>query len=260
MLTFIIPVKSKQLSRISWKLASEIFERCLRSTCNQTSEEFRVIVVCHELPEVKFQHPHIQYIEVDFPVPTWEEPESPYRDKGRKLWTGLNYAFQMQPSHIMLVDSDDCVSKHLAEFVKQHPQDNGWFINKGYEYHEGSKKVYYRNRNFHKKCGTANIIRYDLLTSYAAIKFEDVTRDFLWHQDVAEAMQNRGSPLTPLPFKGAIYVGNTGENHVFSTEILGSFISSSREHFLYHSRRFYKWLASRSLSKKICEEFGLYKL
>lgn len=111
MLVFIIPIKSAKLSRVSWEYASIIFERCLKSVCRQTSSQFRVICVCHELPTVSFEHPHVQYITANFPAPThyvhhedpsaWTGlPSGAYRDKGRKLWLGLNHAAQFHPSHI----------------------------------------------------------------------------------------------------------------------------------------------------------------
>jgi len=47
----------------------------------------------------------------------------------------------------MPVDADDCLSKHLAEFVNRNSHCNGWFINKGYEYQEGSRLIYLRQED-----------------------------------------------------------------------------------------------------------------
>ena len=60
-------------------------------------------------------------------------------DQVRKIFMGLNYAAQFKPSHVMLVDADDCVSQKLASFVDHNPQSNGWFINRGFLYKNGSK-------------------------------------------------------------------------------------------------------------------------
>jgi len=59
-----------------------------------------------------------------------------------------------EPSYIMPVDADDCLSKHLAEFVNRNSHCNGWFINKGYEYQEGSRLIYLRQEDFFVRCGT----------------------------------------------------------------------------------------------------------
>lgn len=74
MLVFIIPVKSKKIAN-SWERVSKLVERCLKSACNQTSPIFRAVVVCNEKPDIQFQHPHIHYVEVDFPPPIYKPTE-----------------------------------------------------------------------------------------------------------------------------------------------------------------------------------------
>ena len=56
MLVFLIPIKSYKIAN-SWIELSKMIERCLGSVCNQTSLEFKVIVVCHERPDINFYHP-----------------------------------------------------------------------------------------------------------------------------------------------------------------------------------------------------------
>lgn len=57
MLVFIVPIKRTKISRY-WKLSGRLFERCPSAICNQ----------CNEHPETQFTHPHVHYIEVDFPT------------------------------------------------------------------------------------------------------------------------------------------------------------------------------------------------
>jgi hypothetical protein len=45
MIVFVVPPKSSQTFK-SWEYTSKLFERCMRSLCNQTSPAFRVVVVC----------------------------------------------------------------------------------------------------------------------------------------------------------------------------------------------------------------------
>jgi hypothetical protein len=141
MLVFIIPLKSKKVSD-SWETACKLFERTLKSVCNQTSDDFRVIVVCHEKPEIDFKHPNVEYVKVDFDLSKADKWEWKQVDKGRKLLKGVVYAGKFSPSHIMFVDADDCVSKHLAKFVNGNKECNGWFVNKGYKYKEGNNLIY----------------------------------------------------------------------------------------------------------------------
>src|ERR687886_110512 len=260
MLIFIVPVKSAQIST-SWELASKLFERCVKSICNQTSSEFRVIVVCHERPHIEFNHPYIKYIEVSFPIPNWERTSdlgSRDRDKSRKIFTGLIYARQLKPCHVMFVDADDCVSNHLAEFVNQNSQGNGWFLNRGYEYQEGNNFIYWRKKDFHRKCGTSNIVRHDLIAPPESVKLESIDWDFLYHQDIVEAMKKRGTPLDELPFEGAIYVQENGENICNQSQVLKEMLHfNPKEIILFYARRAYKSFTSKRLTKSIRDEFGL---
>ncbi|NEO20625.1 MULTISPECIES: glycosyltransferase family A protein [unclassified Moorena] len=246
MLVFVIPLKSRNVSK-SWEHVSKLFERCIKSVCNQTSSEFRVIVVCNEKPEITFSHPHIIYLEVDYPTPKEKNPIAiGLTDKGRKVLTGLTYARRFDPTHAMNVDADDCVSKQLAEFVRQNPQGNGWFINRGYKYRDGEDCLYLKRKQFYRMSGTANIIRWDLLElpekpeynrGYGYYKF------YIDHEKVKNILANKGTPLKPLPFSGSVYILGTGEN-----------ISANEDRLSFNI------FNRKALSKSICDEFGLYKL
>lgn len=246
MLVFVVPLKSQQVSK-SWDLVTQLFERCVKSLCNQTSAEYRVIVVCNERPKIEFNHPKITYIEVDFPPPN--EPDSITRghtDKGRKILKGLIDAQEFLPTYTMAVDADDCVSKHLAEFVNQNHNCNGWFINKGYKYQNNSDYVYIKRKDFYKICGTCNIIKYELNQfpenpeynrGYGYYKF------YIDHEKVRETLMKKEIPLKPLPFPGAVYVVATGENLYYGTTKLT---------FNIFNRKL--------LKQSIREEFSLYPL
>ncbi|NJM69144.1 MAG: glycosyltransferase family 2 protein [Scytonema sp. RU_4_4] len=246
MLVFVIPLKSPQASK-SWELVTKLFERCIQSICHQTSSNYRVIVVCHEQPRLEFHHPYVTYIEVDFPPAN--EPDSLSRghtDKGRKILKGLIHAQEFSPSYTMAVDADDCVSKYLAEFVHQNYQSHGWFIDKGYKYQNGSDYIYIKRRNFYRMCGTCNILRNDLNNlpknpeynrGYGYYKF------YIDHEKVRETLAKDGNHLKPLPFPGAIYIVDTGENFYYGT---------SKLTFSIFNRK--------TLNKSIREEFHLYPL
>jgi hypothetical protein len=252
MLVFIIPLKSPQVAK-SWEHVSRLFERTVKSVCRQTSPDFRVIVVCNEKPHIEFKHPYITYFEVDFPIP---EPKLTARaeDKIRKISAGLIYAREFKPTHTMVVDADDCVSKHLAKFVNQNPKSNGWFLSRGYLYPNGSQFVYLKRQDFHQWCGTCSIIRYDLqgLPERTQYDCPDIKNLHCPHPWVVDQMIRQGTPIEPLPFAGAIYIVCHGdqdrnfENTIRPKEILP---------------RLKKLLLNyRFLTRGICEEFGLYNI
>jgi hypothetical protein len=245
MLIFVVPLKSPEVSK-SWQLTCQLFERCVRSICNQNSPEFRVVVVCHEKPEIEFNHPYIHYVKVDFPLPKHKNIIARgLTDKGRKVLMGLTYAYQFNPTHAMLVDADDCVSKNLAALVNNSVESNGWFVNSGYKYQEGSKYIYLKRKNFYRMSGTANIIRFDLLDlpelpeynrGYGYYKF------YLDHQKVRDYMRQKGTPIKPVIFPGSVYILGT-ENMSGNVKNLS-----------------FNFINRRLLTPKIKEEFGLYNI
>lgn len=229
MLVFVVPLQSKAVSK-SWERVVELVERSVRSACQQTSSAFRVIVVCHEKPELGFEHPNLSYAEVDFERPRIKPGMSAVdivsqkdTDKGRKQLWGLEAAKQYNPTHTMLLDADDLVSNRLAEFVQQHPQANGWFFAKGYRYVPGSNWIYKKVRGFYSMCGSCNVLRYDLNPlpevaeynrGYGYYKF------FIDHGKVPQILEKAGTPIAPLPFLGGVYVVQTGENIYFDSSKL----------------------------------------
>lgn len=256
MLVFIIPLKSPKVSK-SWDLVSRLFERTLKSACNQTVTDFKIIVVCHEKPQIKFNPPQVNYIEVNFPPP--EQDRTLKRlDKGRKILTGVFHARELKATHTMIVDADDCVSKHLAEFVKQNPQSNGWFVNKGYVYQRGSKLIYLRKKHFNKLCGSCNIIRYDLheLPENIDTDYPELNQYYHNHKLPEDILMQRGNPIKPLPFTGAVYVVGNSENIYLQNASM--FRENNKDKGIAFQIKYL--LNYRFLTGGIREEFGLYDI
>ena len=206
MLAFVIPLKSAAVSS-SWDQVTSLVRRTLRSACAQTCPEFRVIVVCHEVPEVGFGDHRLEFLPVGFPPPGPSKEER-RRDRGRKMLAGLWRALSYRPTHVMLLDADDCVSNHLAGHVAEHPDANGWYIAKGYFYREGMDTVHVERRRFQEWCGSSHIVRPEFLELPAPSTEEW----YLVHSHIVRRMRKRGTPLEPLPFPGAVYLISHGEN------------------------------------------------
>jgi hypothetical protein len=264
MLLFVVPVKSPKLSR-DWPLACRLFERCVRSICAQTSGDFRVVVVCNQKPATDFEHPGLEYLEVDFPAPEQRRPDeistSGYdyglsaeiarknADKARKLSTGFDYGARYSPTHCMGVDADDCVSRRLAAFVARHPQGAGWFFRKGFIHPEGRRCLYLNVKNFNQTCGSSVIVRYDL-------------RHLVLENPDFYAHCIERAPLEPLPFPGAIYSIANGDN-IYMTADTTSQIQGALWRKLFSPalpalvRKALKYRPSL-VTDRVRAEFGLY--
>jgi hypothetical protein len=260
MMVFIIPVKSKQAAT-SWSELCKLFERSLRSVCSQSSSEFRVIVVCNERPEIAFHHPQVQYLDVDFPV-----PEANYNarvnDRAKRVVAGLLAVRDLNPSHVMSVDADDCISRQIAEFVSQNPNANGWYVNSGYEYEEGSQKISIRRKDFHKICGTCNIVNYRLfhLPRKMAPYHELTGYDrFLGGHPLAKGdLAERGTPIEPLPFPGVIFIRDrAGESVSMQENLLAKWQRNPKEVLRGIKKFVLSPFNEKTLTQEIKEEFSL---
>lgn len=215
MIVFIVPVKSKKVSG-NWESFIKLFERSIKSICNQTSKDFRVIVSCHEAPEIEFENERVHYHKVSFPPPSLEgiDKEKQRRlkeeDKAKKILEGLEVAKEFKASHFMVVDSDDCINNKIAEFANNDKTEcPGWYIKKGYYYQEGKPYAFLNKSNFNKFCGSCIIIKSELVEHLFS------KEPFLYYEHYTMVLKN-GIQLKALPFAGAMYSMANGENHYMS--------------------------------------------
>jgi|GEM_PF-454903 len=208
-----------------------LLDRALRSICNQTSDRFVVIVVCNRRPDISFHSPKIHWLEVGFP-PASDSPGplpdddklSGQLDKGCKLAAAFAAARRFHPTHVFPVDYDDLLHHRIAEHVLAHPSGNGWYLDSGYVYWEGSARIV-PVRDFHEKCGSSSIlacrrapvpdsIHPDFSKARILNEIEEdlLYRHFCLHSTRVSYYRDRGHPLDPLPFPGAIWMRGTGEN------------------------------------------------
>lgn len=258
MLVFIIPLKSAKLSS-SWERVCQLLERTVKSVCNQTSSHFKVLIVCHEKPELSFVDPRVSYLSVDLPLPS--DYEGKEKDKMSKMLLGLREARSLNPSHIMFVDADDCVSNRLVEFVDKNIDKNGWFIEEGYEYREDIQNLKYRKKGLHLRTNTSHIIKIDLLDSALTIKLDEVKREnfILNHRDTANILKSRGTPLEKLPFPGIVYITDNGENMWWSQSNISELVKDYtwRDKLKVYLGKVYQKLLTRPLTPAIQAEFCL---
>ncbi|WP_375324232.1 hypothetical protein [Flagellimonas sp. GZD32] len=264
MLRFVIPLKSKTVSN-NWVVFSKIFERTLKSICNQTEENFQVVVVHHEKPELSFTDERITFLPADFDPPRLGGDQDlnyclKNQDKSRKILMGTYLNLKEEPSHIMVVDSDDLISNKIARYVNNNNHNKlGWFISKGYFYREGKKFAFYKKKDFNLLCGSCLILGRDhvekvIVPNPVKPKYP---LDYYNHKTVII----NGKRLEELPFAGAIYSMANSENiqatsknvkgiasRIFTLEKLIKILDLMQKYSL------------RYLSKKVKNNFGFYKI
>lgn len=255
MIVFVVPLMSPKVAN-SWQRVSQLFERSIRSICNQTSSNFRVVVVCNQKPKTNFHHAHLTYLEVDF-LPSGTDIIAKTMDRARRVLHGLQWSQQLKPSHVMFVDADDCISNRIAEFVEAYRHCEGWVMKRGYMYKEGSPWVYdvpLNRKSFNLICGTSNIIRTDLYElDPAQLSNDDFVLNYYGrHMYIIEHLEQKGAAIECFPFNGAIYIVENGENYYCTR--FDRYIPKKPISRLKTLRNY------RLLTTKIRSEFNLYKI
>jgi glycosyltransferase involved in cell wall biosynthesis len=230
MFVFITSVKHPHHSK-SYEKVWGLLKNTLKSICNQTDDDFRVIVVCNDVPDefkdISTVAGHTTFVRVPFPpIPrNDEQPKAHIKlDKGTKRAVGLREAAKYSPDYVMFFDADDFVGRDIVEYCRAHPGRNGWYIHKGYLL---LGDLYAKQNHFNRRCGTCNIISFGLLMKHLdASKINPLDRDSIVssvdnfflnfilgsHKYAPDFFQERGTPLKRYPRRAAIWLLDHGEN------------------------------------------------
>ncbi len=219
LVTFIIPVRH-QANATDWSALKSRLAQTIASISGQTHSDWRAIIVANEgadLPDLPAQ---FSAVRVNFPPNEFydlsdDNREKAYEavrlDKGRRILSGMLAG--SGSTFFMVVDDDDFVSSKIAAFISEHRNADGWKIDKGYLWSEGSRFLLHHN-DFSNFCGTSLIIRAALYGLPASVEDADPTyvKTVLGsHVKIGKILADAGHPLSPLPFRGAIYrVGHSG--------------------------------------------------
>jgi hypothetical protein len=233
MLVFLTSIRHPHNSNDFAKVEA-LFESSLRSVCSQTHGQFRVVVVCNSRPRIDFQDPRVVYHLVDFPPPSTERCatnslDTLHRDKGTKLLSGMLHARRFSPEYFFIFDADDLVSRRLAEFARHRPGRPGWYVDAGFALDYATGRIQRKN-GLVRYCGTSlmpnarellRLARLDAslderstqaeMMAHTAPKFIDhVIGD---HTCLVPLFARHNLRMRPLPFRGSVWVQQTGENN-----------------------------------------------
>jgi hypothetical protein len=257
MLGLVIPLKSQKTSS-NWGHVCQLLERTLRSILNQTSNHYKVLVVCNEIPELNISNDKIQYVLADFKSRSANGKIEGYLDRAQKTWLGLNaFKEDVNISHVMLLDADDCISASLVQYVTENKICNGWFIKSGFEYPDGGKIVYVRDRDMHHRTSSSFIVKRELLNKYADLPLELVDAKFLFHQNILDTLENDEVFLQPFPFPGVVYIVDHGDNLYTNRKMRFLSVRSPMDFIRIYGGAIKRKFIARPLSDKIRSEFSL---
>ncbi len=234
LVTFIIPVRHQDNAR-DWGLLKANLTQTVASISNQTDRDWQGIIVANEGADLPDLPQGFSVVRVTFPPNVLHEIDKAniedvydaFRaDKGRRVLMGMLAA--RDSGFFMIVDDDDFVSARIVEHVAKNRNANGWTIDKGYIWDDGGK-ILLGYDDFSHLCGTSLIIRAALYG--LPERFEDASLDWIKsmlgsHVRIADILAKNGTPLTPLPFHGAVYrVGHAGSHSKAPSLLVKYFLS-----------------------------------
>lgn len=206
MLAFVTSFRARALAA-DWEYHVRLLERTLASLLAQTETGIRVVVVCHEVPDVRIRDPRLHFITVAFPLPRREFNDLTV-DKVLKISVGARWAIDNGCRFLMYADADDLVSRRLAAFARRRPDANGWYFTDGFVHRYGRPWVLC-SPGHHQTCGTCAVVRTDALRFAPDPVYRGELVETLaaaGHNLYSDFMARAGRPLEPLPFPGSIYI------------------------------------------------------
>jgi hypothetical protein len=213
---FVIPLRSAETTK-NWPLTCRFLGRTLRNLSAQRSQNWRVVLVCSERPDIpELDFVNVSTCQVNFPIP--RDLKERRRDKSGKLAVGVEIAFQQAAAEtdtiIMPVDADDLLSVRLVEFAEAKNATNGFVLSRGYLHASGSRVLWTHNR-FHTLCGSCTAFRIRgrdrLVFADAAELIDLLNQTSHGYRDIS--MAERGTPFVHYPLRGAVYSLSTSDNH-----------------------------------------------
>jgi len=226
MLAFITTLRHPHNSA-NYRRVESLLQSTLESLNRQTSDDYIAIIVGNHRPSFPLPRKAV-FVGVDFPPPSDVHGPRTGRapviwDKGTKTAIGLVAARDHQPDYVMAIDADDFVHRDVAAFVRDHDGDEGWVVKRGWVYSR-ARNAYRLRRRFYRVCGTSFIIPFDAYGVPAGLTVSSTQREIaeafgerleqiLEHGYAFDYWRKHGRTLRPLPFPGAVYHMDTGENH-----------------------------------------------
>ena len=229
MVVFITSVRHP-LNSNSYLRVESLLYKTLLSVCNQSSDNYKVIVVCNQKPDIPFISNKVIFLETALPAPSQLSKATTGRktsrlDKGCKYYLGVKHAQRFNPSYVMFFDADDFIHKGITEFLEGQNPENGWYVEQGLVLN-ATFPVVKEVAAFHQVCGTSFIFSNTIFSPYLKeIKYTDhlhlleqvdeyfITNILGAHIETKAFLDQQGLSFRPLPFPAAVWVVDTGENH-----------------------------------------------
>ncbi len=236
---FLIPFAPRDV-RPEWPTAGTYLQQTLRSIRNSGSENYRVVVVGNEEPDLEMGFDsRIHFLLFKLPFQPHPSHRAALRlDKLAKIDAAWRYAkSNWQPRYVMKLDADDFISSRLVGWLDDAGTEAGYLIRYGWFWHSGARYLIQRTEYLDRVCGSCLIVRSDLadrtgpfLTEVEGAVLDDAGSRFAvsdhyslvpgsgtttlllndTHQRYAAQFSCLGYELHTVPFSAVIYRASAG--------------------------------------------------
>ncbi|MBU3017173.1 hypothetical protein KO519_05605 [Paraglaciecola agarilytica] len=220
-------------------------ERLLDITCHsllsQTDQDFRLVVICNEIPSINFtQNSKVIFHLVKFPPLKTDrlnkiqvnDPDYKLfmRDKGVRLLSGLLFSQQFNPDYIFPLDYDDWLNINIVDHLHRSTKSPVWYVEGGYTVNFKIKE-YKRRHGMLRYCGSVFAFENNFLLELANINSKTLLDAYSTKEELISATSDQfvedilgnhvfgyyhfsrlGLPPRPFPFRAMAWVTETGAN------------------------------------------------
>ena len=204
-----------------WALTQSLLRQTLNSICRQSSQAFRVVVMCHDRPSLgSINTSAIEISEVPFSPPAERAAHLMRKDKERKLELGLSRLAKLGCDWVMKLDADDLIARETCAFIEKADSDAVIF-RRGIVWQVSSHWHISETKNFHRICGSSFALRRHLMLEESGR--QGVLFDFFIsdnHERIEEMCREHNISVRCPEFPGACYVrhSESGSLQLLSSE------------------------------------------
>lgn len=211
-ITFGIPLLSRRVAR-DWPAAQRLLANTLRSVFNQDDPDIRVIIACHEAPEIaEVNDPRVTIVQAGFDIPRfqWEQEI----DRMRKLELIGSALRAAGGGWLFILDGDDLIAAELASQIRA-AKTKAICLRRGHRFDVRRGLAQPLNR-FWRKCGSSVAVRWavdelpvaPLADNPPIFHYYAETR----HYALPEFFARQGWTMSFLEAPVAAYLINHGQN------------------------------------------------
>ena len=252
-IAFVVPVRPLRGLSIAEDVLA-LLSSTIRSVIAQSDPNWRLLLISSEELELNVSDERIiNIIAADGLKRVASNTEEAYGDMHLKRFVGSRQALKIGASHIMFLDADDLINRHITEYVNRHGCHRSYLGSKGWEVMGKMRRAFYRRSRFAARCGTCAIVSRQLMSSEKFCGSTNVDIGRFYHHTFIASLLDAGA--SELPFPMAVYRTDHSANFTFGKKDIGGLFGIVRNG-PFIVRRFLKVVRSVPYGDNLRHEFG----